>query len=109
MIVWERMLILFSKALSWNATQQLKGMILTHVILWMALKRIMLSIKTGGPVVKGLPLWLKRLSLAAMQGTLVQFLGWEDPLEKGMTTDSNILAWKIPWTEEPGGYSPWGH
>ena len=33
----------------------------------------------------------------------VQFLGREDPLEKGMTTDSSILAWRIPWTEEPGG------
>ena len=45
-------------------------------------------------------------NLPAMQETRVQFLGWEDPLEKGMATDSNILAWKIPWTEEPGGYSP---
>ena len=34
-------------------------------------------------------------------------LGREDPLEKGMATYSGILAWKIPWTEEPG--SPWGH
>ena len=35
--------------------------------------------------------------------------GWEDPLEKGMATHSNILAWRIPWTEEPGRlYSPWG-
>ena len=34
--------------------------------------------------------------------TLVQFLGWEDPLEKGTATSSNILAWRIPWTEEPG-------
>ena len=33
----------------------------------------------------------------------VQFLGWEDFLEKGMGTHSNILAWKIPWTEEAGG------
>ena len=32
----------------------------------------------------------------------VQSLGWEDPLEKGMATHSNILAWRIPWTEEPG-------
>ena len=32
-----------------------------------------------------------------------QSLGWEDPLEKGMETHSNILAWEIPWTEEPGG------
>ena len=33
----------------------------------------------------------------------VQFLGREDPLEKSMATQSNILAWRIPWTEEPGG------
>ena len=37
-----------------------------------------------------------------MQVTLVQFLGREDPLEKEMATHSSILAWKIPWTEEPG-------
>ena len=35
--------------------------------------------------------------------TLVQSLGQEDPLEEGMETHSSILAWKIPWTEEPGG------
>ena len=35
--------------------------------------------------------------------TRVPSLGWEDPLEEGMATDSSILAWKIPWTEEPGG------
>ena len=38
-----------------------------------------------------------------MQETWVQFLGQEDPLEKKMTTHSSILAWKIPWAEEPGG------
>ena len=38
----------------------------------------------------------------------VQFLGWEDPLEKGMATHSSILAWRIPWTEEPGGLRPTG-
>ena len=38
----------------------------------------------------------------AMQETLVRFLGWEDPLEEGITTHSSILAWRIPWTEEPG-------
>ena len=37
-----------------------------------------------------------------MQETQVQFLGWEDPLEKGMATHSSILAWRTPWTEEPG-------
>ena len=39
----------------------------------------------------------------AVQETWVQFLGQENPLEKGMATLSSILAWKIPWTEEPGG------
>ena len=37
-----------------------------------------------------------------MQETWVQSLGWEDPLEKEMATHSSILAWEIPWTEEPG-------
>ena len=40
--------------------------------------------------------------LPAVQETLVQSLGWKDPLEEGMTTHSSILAWKIPQTEEPG-------
>ena len=43
---------------------------------------------------------VKRLS--AMQETQVRSLGWEDPLEKEMAAHSSILAWKIPWTEEPG-------
>ena len=46
--------------------------------------------------------------LPAMQETQVRSLGWEDPLEKEMATHSNILAWRIPCTVEPGGYSPWG-
>ena len=41
-------------------------------------------------------------NLPAMQKTSVQSLCWEDPLEKGMATRSGILAWRIPWTEEPG-------
>ena len=49
----------------------------------------------------------------SVQETWVQSLGKEDPLEKEIATHSSILAWKIPWTEEPGelqslGYSPWG-
>ena len=40
--------------------------------------------------------------LPTMRETRVQSLGWEDPLEKEMATHSSILAWKIPWTEEPG-------
>ena len=38
----------------------------------------------------------------AMQETQVRSLGWEDPVEKGMATCSSLLAWRIPWTEEPG-------
>ena len=53
----------------------------------------------GGSAVKNPP---------AMQDTWIQSLGQEDPLEKGMATHSSICAWKIPWTEEPGGYSSWG-
>ena len=45
-------------------------------------------------------------NLPAMQETWVQFLGQEDPLEKGMATQSSILAWRIPWPEEPGGLQP---
>ena len=41
-------------------------------------------------------------NLPAMQETWVQSLGWEDPLEEGMATHSSILAWRVPWTEEPG-------
>ena len=44
-----------------------------------------------------------------MRETWVQSLGWEDLLEKEMAPHSSILAWKIPWTKEPAGYSPWGH
>ena len=52
-----------------------------------------------GSVVKNLP---------GMQGTWVQSLGWKDPLEKEMATHSSILAWWIPWTEEPGGLQSTG-
>ena len=44
-----------------------------------------------------------------MQETWVQSPGQEDPLEEGMATHFGILAWEIPWTEESGGHSPWGH
>ena len=43
-----------------------------------------------------------------MQETRVQFLGQEDPLEKKMAIQSSILAWRIPWTEEPGGLQSMG-
>ena len=52
----------------------------------------------GGSAVKNPP---------AKQETWVRSLGWEDPLEKEMTTQSSILAWAIPWTEEGGGLQSW--
>ena len=42
-------------------------------------------------------------NLSAMQETGIRSVGWEDPLEKEISTHSSILAWEIPWTEEPGG------
>ena len=51
----------------------------------------------GGTVVKNLP------AKAGDAGDTGSILGWEDPLEKEMATHSSILAWRIPWTEEPGG------
>ena len=47
-------------------------------------------------------------NLPAVQETWVPSLGWKDPLEKGMATHSSILAWKIPWTEEPNGLQSMG-
>ena len=54
---------------------------------------------SGGSVVKNLP---------AMQEAQIQALGQVDPLEKEMSTRSSILAWEIPWTEEPGGLQSMG-
>jgi len=54
-------------------------------------------------VLKAFPVAQKVKNLSATQETWVQFLGWEDPLEKGMTIHSSILVWRIPWTEEAGG------
>ena len=61
----------------------------------------------------GFPWWPSLVAqrikhLPAMQETRVQSLGWEDPLEKEMATHSSILAWRIPWTEEPGGLQSTG-
>ena len=47
-------------------------------------------------------------NLPAVQETQVRSLGWENPLEKEMATHSGILAWRIPWTEEPGGLQSTG-
>ena len=50
----------------------------------------------------------KEKNLPAMQETQIQSLGWEVPLEKSMATHSGILAWRIPWAEEPGGLQSMG-
>ena len=50
----------------------------------------------------GFPWWLSNEESACSVGDLGSTPGSEDPLEKGMATHSNILAWRIPWTEEPG-------
>ena len=47
-------------------------------------------------------------NLPAIQETQVPSLGWEHPLQKGMVIHSSILAWRIPWTEEPGGLQSGG-
>ena len=58
----------------------------------------------------GLPRWLSGKEFVC-QCRRLGFGTWvrENPLEMGMATHSSMLAWKIPWTEEPAGYSPWGH
>ena len=65
---------------------------MTEWLSWTELKRFIIINPLGGQLVK---------NLTAMQKTLVQFLGWQDPLQKRMATHSSILAWRIPWTEEP--------
>ena len=64
----------------------------------------------------GPPLWVQMASLVAQMvkippavwETWVQSLGWEDSLKEGMAIHSNILAWRIPWMEEPGGLQSMG-
>ena len=52
--------------------------------------------------------WMVK-NLPAEPETWIQSLHWEDPLKKGMATHSSILVWRIPWTKDLVGYSPWGH
>ena len=60
----------------------------------------------GTNLSSGLSQWLSGKKSLPLQETWVQSLGGEDLLEKGMATHSSILAWRIPWTEEPGRLSP---
>ena len=60
-------------------------------------------------IITGLPLVAQTVkNLPSLQETWVRSLNWEDPLEKGMATHSSILAWRIPWTEKPGGLQSMG-
>ena len=67
-----------------------------------------LSIKTGVGRRWRLPWWLSGKESACNAGDPGLILGWEDPREKGTATHSSILAWRIPWTEEPGGLQSTG-
>ena len=65
--------------------------------------------KTDITQLNGLLWWAHTVkSLLAMRETWVRSLGWEDPLEEGMTTHFSALTWRIPWTEEPGGLQSTG-
>ena len=67
------------------------------------------SINIHSAFLRASPVAQRVMKLPAMREARAWSLGQEDPLEKGMATHSSILAWRIPWTEEPGGYCPWGH
>ena len=69
---------------------------------------VTLPIKLLFPIALCFPGAQRLKHLPAMQETWVRSLGWEDPLEKEMATHSSILAWRIPWTEEPGGLQSTG-
>ena len=66
-----------------------------------------MGVLTLGPMIPSLVAQSVK-NLPAVQETRVPSLGWEDPLEEEMATHSDILAWKIPWTEEPGGLQSMG-
>ena len=93
-----------------RASHALGMALLGRVIYWWYTGNKLSALPIGGFV---LSLWdslvaqmVKRLP--AVQETRVRSLGWEDPLEKEMAIHSSTLAWKIPWTEEPGRLQPMG-
>ena len=81
---------------------------LVHVLLKVGKQKSLCEVKLNkSPRPGGLPKWCSwqrtLLLMQETQETQIQSLGQEDPLEEGMATHSNILAWRTPWTEEPGG------
>ena len=93
---------LFKRSLCYNCLLSLiQVLLISYLMIWqnpltifyLVVPILVFSASIVAQLVKNLP---------AMQETPVQFLGWEDPLEKGMATHFSILAWRIPRTEEPG-------
>ena len=79
------------------------GMCLSYILFFFCLCFFNLLASPCGMKVKGASLLTQMVkNLPTIQETWVRSLGREDPLEKGMATNSSILAWQIPWTEEPG-------
>ena len=76
---------------------------LTHKALWVAVTTFVRICVFPGKGFPGGSAVKNPLAMQETHETYVQFLGQEDPLEKGMATHSSLLAWRIPWTEEPGG------
>ena len=88
-------------ALLWTVTKSHR-MFITHILFLLTFLKLFLKL------ILYIYIWASLVAqrlkhLPAMQETWVRSLGWEDPLEKGMATYSSILAWRIPWMEEPGG------
>ena len=80
---------------------------LTHINLLEPQNNLLGQILLASPFYTGDSLVAQMVkSLPAMQETQVQSLSRGDPLEKEMATHSSIIAWNIPWTQEPGGYHP---
>ena len=110
--------ICYCYCLSWSSGVVLWGVTVMAWYTWVSLLSCpWLPQSAGSPVLahwlrkdvpgamKGLPWWL---SLSAMRETRVQSLGQEDPLGKEIAIHYSILAWRIPWTEEPGGLQSMG-
>ena len=72
------------------------------------MKKYLMAVIIGTPVSRSSLVARIVKNLPAIQETQVQSLGREDPLEREMATHSSILAWRIPWTEEPGGLQSMG-
>ena len=103
--ILEWVAIPFSRGSSWPRDQSWVSCIASiFFTIWAKQLGLLLYISTFRRIYRGASLVTQMVkTLPALQETWVWFLGWEDPLEKGMATHSSILAWRIPWTEETGG------